>query len=78
MDDPFIIPEKTIQNDLFKNSNDNKRIFKGKPPHNDPCMRGEKDPKGGFHPDVPRRTVGPSSTQVRHSRNIWVGTIEIF
>ena len=36
-------------------------------------MRGEKDPKGGFHPDVPRRTVGPSSTQVSHSRNIWVG-----
>ena len=36
----------------------------GTPPPNDPCLRGEKDPKGGFQPDVPRRTVGPSSTQV--------------
>lgn len=34
-------------------------------PPNDPCLRGEKDPKGGFDIKVPRRAVGPSSTQVR-------------
>lgn len=33
-------------------------------PPNDPCLRGEKDPKGGFDIKVPRRAVGPSSTQV--------------
>uniref|UniRef100_UPI00358DFFAE cytoplasmic FMR1-interacting protein 2-like n=1 Tax=Myxine glutinosa TaxID=7769 RepID=UPI00358DFFAE len=33
-------------------------------PTNDPCLRGEKDPKGGFEIKVPRRTVGPSSTQL--------------
>ena len=33
-------------------------------PHNDPALRGEKDPKGGFDIKVPRRAVGPSSTQV--------------
>ena len=43
---------------------DNKLKFKGHPPENDPCLKGEKDPKGGFHANVPRRTVGPSSTQV--------------
>uniref|UniRef100_A0A8C7PPJ7 Cytoplasmic FMR1 interacting protein 2 n=1 Tax=Oncorhynchus mykiss TaxID=8022 RepID=A0A8C7PPJ7_ONCMY len=32
-------------------------------PPNDPCLRGEKDPKGGFDIKVPRRAVGPSSTQ---------------
>lgn len=35
-------------------------------PPNDPCLRGEKDPKGGFDIKVPRRAVGPSSTQVGH------------
>lgn len=34
-------------------------------PPNDPCLRGEKDPKGGFDIKVPRRAVGPSSTQVK-------------
>ena len=34
-------------------------------PPNDPCLKGEKDPKGGFDIKVPRRAVGPSSTQVR-------------
>uniref|UniRef100_A0AAX7TC51 Cytoplasmic FMR1 interacting protein 2 n=1 Tax=Astatotilapia calliptera TaxID=8154 RepID=A0AAX7TC51_ASTCA len=33
-------------------------------PPNDPCLRGEKDPKGGFDIKVPRRAVGPSSTQL--------------
>lgn len=36
----------------------------GREPHNDPALRGEKDPKGGFDITVPRRAVGPSSTQV--------------
>lgn len=38
-------------------------------PPNDPCLRGEKDPKGGFDIKVPRRAVGPSSTQVRARDN---------
>uniref|UniRef100_A0A672H8X9 Cytoplasmic FMR1 interacting protein 1 n=1 Tax=Salarias fasciatus TaxID=181472 RepID=A0A672H8X9_SALFA len=37
----------------------------GREPHNDPALRGEKDPKGGFDIKVPRRAVGPSSTQLR-------------
>lgn len=41
----------------------------GREPPNDPCLRGEKDPKGGFDIKVPRRAVGPSSTQVE-SQNI--------
>lgn len=36
----------------------------GREPYNDPALRGEKDPKGGFDIKVPRRAVGPSSTQV--------------
>uniref|UniRef100_A0A7N6B4R2 Cytoplasmic FMR1 interacting protein 1 n=1 Tax=Anabas testudineus TaxID=64144 RepID=A0A7N6B4R2_ANATE len=36
----------------------------GREPHNDPALRGEKDPKGGFDIKVPRRAVGPSSTQL--------------
>lgn len=42
-------------------------------PPNDPCLRGEKDPKGGFDIKVPRRAVGPSSTQVRCSLVAWIG-----
>jgi len=34
-------------------------------PPNDPALKGEKDPKTGFAINVPRRNVGPSSTQVR-------------
>lgn len=37
-------------------------------PPNDPCLRGEKDPKGGFDIKVPRRAVGPSSTQVTYAQ----------
>ena len=33
----------------------------------DPVLRGEKDPKQGYHIDIPNRPVGPSSTQVRLS-----------
>ncbi len=36
----------------------------GKERHDDPALRGEKDPKSGFHIEVPRRSVGLSSTQV--------------
>uniref|UniRef100_A0A671SIH8 Cytoplasmic FMR1-interacting protein 1 homolog n=1 Tax=Sinocyclocheilus anshuiensis TaxID=1608454 RepID=A0A671SIH8_9TELE len=36
----------------------------GREPHNDPALRGEKDPKGGFDIKVPRRAVGPSTTQL--------------
>uniref|UniRef100_H3B436 Cytoplasmic FMR1-interacting protein n=1 Tax=Latimeria chalumnae TaxID=7897 RepID=H3B436_LATCH len=36
----------------------------GREPPNDPCLKGEKDPKGGFDIKVPRRAVGPSSTQI--------------
>ena len=41
----------------------------GREPPNDPCLRGEKDPKGGFDIKVPRRAVGPSSTQVSGCRH---------
>lgn len=37
---------------------------KGIEPRDDPCLKGEKDPKAGFRTDLPRRRVGPSSTQV--------------
>ncbi|GCC37897.1 hypothetical protein chiPu_0016406 [Chiloscyllium punctatum] len=36
----------------------------GREPANDPCLKGDKDPKGGFDIKVPRRSVGPSSTQL--------------
>lgn len=41
----------------------------GHEPFNDPALRGEKDPKSGFDVKVPRRAVGPSSTQVTPSTN---------
>ncbi|CAN0347133.1 unnamed protein product [Lampetra fluviatilis] len=33
-------------------------------PANDPCLKGEKDPKSGFEIKVAHRAVGPSSTQL--------------
>ena len=36
----------------------------GKERSDDPALRGEKDPKSGFHLEVPRRRIGLSSTQV--------------
>ena len=36
----------------------------GKERNDDPALRGDKDPKTGFHLEVPRRIVGLSSTQV--------------
>ncbi|XP_048453847.1 cytoplasmic FMR1-interacting protein 1 homolog [Rhincodon typus] len=36
----------------------------GHEPTNDPALRGEKDPRGGFEIKVTPRAVGPSSTQL--------------
>ena len=38
--------------------------LRGTEPDNDPAMKGKKDPKEGFSVKVPRRNVGPSTTQV--------------
>ena len=32
-------------------------IFQGCPPKNDPCLRGEKDPKGGFQIEFEKTKV---------------------
>ncbi|XP_073990434.1 cytoplasmic FMR1-interacting protein Sra-1 [Rhodnius prolixus] len=37
---------------------------RGVEPHSDPALRGKKDPDAGFGIKVPRRNVGPSSTQL--------------
>ncbi|KAJ8027992.1 Cytoplasmic FMR1-interacting protein 2 [Holothuria leucospilota] len=36
----------------------------GHEPRDDPCLKGEKDPKTGYSVHVQRLTVGPSSTQL--------------
>ncbi|KAK6173555.1 hypothetical protein SNE40_016982 [Patella caerulea] len=38
--------------------------LRGVEPHDDPALRGKKDPDDGFLIKVPRRNVGPSSTQL--------------
>ena len=38
--------------------------LRGTEPPDDPAQRGKKDPDDGFFIKVPRRNVGPSSTQV--------------
>lgn len=38
--------------------------FRGVEPRDDPAFKGKKDPDEGFKIKVPRRNVGPSSTQV--------------
>lgn len=38
--------------------------LRGVEPHDDPALKGKKDPDDGFHIKVPRRNVGPSTTQV--------------
>ena len=38
--------------------------LRGVEPQDDPVLKGKKDPDEGFHIKVPRRNVGPSSTQV--------------
>ena len=35
-----------------------------RPPVDDPALKGEKDPKGGYTIVLPRKSVGPSSTQL--------------
>lgn len=42
----------------------------GKERSDDPVLRGEKDPKSGFHIDVPRRCIGMSSTQLYMMRTM--------
>ena len=42
--------------------------LRGVEPHEDPAMRGKKDPDEGFFIKVPRRNVGPSTTQVKGDR----------
>ncbi|GFR33631.1 cytoplasmic FMR1-interacting protein [Trichonephila clavata] len=38
--------------------------LKGSEPEEDPALKGKKDPENGFEIKVPRRNVGPSSTQL--------------
>jgi cytoplasmic FMR1 interacting protein len=38
--------------------------IRGTEPHDDPATKGKKDPDSGFEIQVPRRNVGPSSTQL--------------
>ena len=38
--------------------------IKGAEPRDDPILKGKKDPDDGYNIKVPRRNVGPSSTQV--------------
>lgn len=38
--------------------------LRGTEPDEDPALKGKKDPEQGFEIKVPRRNVGPSSTQV--------------
>ncbi|GAB6019487.1 Cytoplasmic FMR1-interacting protein 1 [Chamberlinius hualienensis] len=38
--------------------------LRGSEPQDDPALRGKKDPENGFDIKVPRRNVGPSSTQL--------------
>lgn len=38
--------------------------YRGSEPPDDPALSGKKDPPDGFPIKVPRRNVGPSSTQV--------------
>ena len=37
---------------------------RGIEPHDDPALKGKKDPDSGYDIKVPRRNVGPSSTQL--------------
>lgn len=47
--------------------------LRGVEPHEDPAMKGKKDPEDGFFIKVPRRNVGPSTTQVFYSEAlIWI------
>ena len=39
-------------------------VISGIEPHDDPALKGKRDPDGGYDLKVPRRNVGPSSTQL--------------
>lgn len=47
--------------------------LRGVEPQDDPALKGKKDPENGFDIKVPRRNVGPSSTQVIVSENYTAG-----
>ena len=38
--------------------------IRGIEPHDDPALKGKRDPDNGYDLKVPRRNVGPSSTQL--------------
>ena len=49
--------------------------WKGAEPRDDPVLKGKRDPNDGYHIKIPRRNVGPSSTQVRTRsilENTWI------
>ena len=51
--------------------------FRGMEPKDDPALKGKKDTADGFKIQVPRRNVGPSSTQVRSVINNIVNHINL-
>ena len=48
--------------------------IRGIEPHDDPALKGKRDPDGGYDLKVPRRNVGPSSTQLYMVTNDTVRT----
>ena len=44
--------------------------IRGIEPHDDPALKGKRDPDGGYDLKVPRRNVGPSSTQLYMVREL--------
>jgi hypothetical protein len=46
--------------------------IRGIEPHDDPALKGKRDPEGGYDLKVPRRNVGPSSTQLYMVRWHWL------
>ena len=48
--------------------------IRGIEPHDDPALKGKRDPDGGYDLKVPRRNVGPSSTQLYMVKNDTVRT----
>ncbi|XP_064636208.1 cytoplasmic FMR1-interacting protein-like isoform X2 [Lineus longissimus] len=50
--------------------------FRGVEPHDDPALKGQKDPSDGYQIRVPRRKVGPSSTQLYMVRTMLESLID--
>ncbi|XP_074651924.1 cytoplasmic FMR1-interacting protein 2-like isoform X2 [Tubulanus polymorphus] len=50
--------------------------LRGVEPKDDPAMKGKKDPDDGFNIKVPRRNVGPSSTQLYMVRTMLESLID--